>query len=579
MWSVRSEREKIRKVSAFVLLALIFGAAGSFRAFPADWVLSSMPFILSQKGSHPSSHESAANLLPKLILDQIGSGAVRVPPRDEMLDRTLENLRTERQSLFLQLSAAVKTRDSLVLEGYGEKKLRKKISEAEKKIREIEEKIEENLRKQERAVSEVTGENLSEEEKKKSALEDFLSRFKKEEAAVVSESMEENICVYKGDSSVLFSAGDFSLESREFEKSVIDAKINGMLFGSLVFYGNYLSVTVELKIYPGGKSMGTVTEVGSLGGLTEIASNIAQFISPLIVNSSGVKLYFDIVPEDAAKSARILVDGVVTQLSGYYIMVPSGMHTVSVECPGYVTQSFTGFFRDSPSFFIHVPMSELRNGTFTLYTKNPGDGNLYANGKSLGLETDDMRVTIDGEPVIGQLIRTVTDEDGEKKVMDSFYYIPENLQVEGAELGLNAEPLDLGKLIDKRRVWAYRGYTAFVLTLPLTFFAVGNYDLAYNGFLSGNVEAGEVYRWNYLKWGAVGLTAVAGGFFIYELVRYLHAASKVLPVEAKPGKREIRDVIEKVDMEQAEPDGESGSGEETESSVGDGSDESLEKSE
>ncbi|MBR6296023.1 MAG: hypothetical protein IKR40_06060 [Treponema sp.] len=545
----RSERDKIRKVSAFVLLVLIFAVVNSAVAFSEDWVLASTPFTFTQKGTQPSSQQSVAKLLPKLILDQIGTESIRVPPRTEMLDRTLENLRTERQSLFLQLSAAVKTRDSILLTEDSGRKLRKKIKESEKKIREIENQIDENLKKQQKAVAEVMGESVQ-EEKKKNAFESFLAHFTKEEAAVVSESVEETVAVYKSDSSLLFEPGDLSTDSREFEKSVIDAKINGLLYGTLTFYGNYFSATVELKIYPGGKSMGSVTEVGSLGGITEVASNIAQFISPLIVNSSGVKLYFDITPEDAASSARISVDGTVTQLSGYYILVPAGMHTLTVESPGYVEQSFTGFFRDSPSFFIHVPMSEQKNGTFSLYMKNPGDGTLYANGKSIGSESDDAQVTIDGVPVIGQVIRTVPGDDGEDKVINSFYYVPEKLQVEGAELVVKAEPLDLGALIDKRRVWAYRGYTAFVLTLPLTFFAVGNYNQAYNGYLNGVVEPDEVYGWHYLRLGAIGLTALAGGFFIFELVRYIHTASKVLPVEAKPGSKPLRDVIEKIEVEQ-----------------------------
>ncbi|MBP5174897.1 MAG: hypothetical protein ILP07_03155, partial [Treponema sp.] len=95
----RSERDKIRKVSAFVLLVLIFAVVNSAVAFSEDWVLASTPFTFTQKGTQPSSQQSVAKLLPKLILDQIGTESIRVPPRTEMLDRTLENLRTERQSL------------------------------------------------------------------------------------------------------------------------------------------------------------------------------------------------------------------------------------------------------------------------------------------------------------------------------------------------------------------------------------------------------------------------------------------------------------------------------------------------
>ena len=54
--------------------------------------------------------------------------------------------------------------------------------------------------------------------------------------------------------------------------------------------------------------------------------------------------------------------------------------------------------------------------------------------------------------------------------------------------------------------------------------------------LSGYADASELNVWNGVRWASIGITAAAGGFFIYELFRYLYSATSVLPVNAKPAK-------------------------------------------
>ena len=92
--------------------------------------------------------------------------------------------------------------------------------------------------------------------------------------------------------------------------------------------------------------------MGSIDNLVGVARNITQYLRTVIVNSSPVKLYFDITPEDAAKNARIMVDGLVPNLSGNTLSVTAGLHTISVESKGYETLVTTYSFKNSPDFFV-----------------------------------------------------------------------------------------------------------------------------------------------------------------------------------------------------------------------------------
>ncbi|MBR0100915.1 MAG: hypothetical protein IJP90_14560, partial [Treponema sp.] len=116
-----------------------------FKAVADNWTLGVMEFSFKQSQIRTQSSEKAAQVLPQLIVEQIANQEVRTIPETERLDRKLNELQTERLSLFLQLSKEYKTRDSLVLTKTSPRSLTKAIREQMKKIREIEIKIDENL--------------------------------------------------------------------------------------------------------------------------------------------------------------------------------------------------------------------------------------------------------------------------------------------------------------------------------------------------------------------------------------------------------------------------------------------------
>ncbi len=542
-----------------LILALLFSWGGTL--FASDWVLAASPFSFTQTGPKTSFQEKTRELLPKMILDQIGAGDMRLPPRSEMLDRKIDSLRKDRQSLFLQLSAAIKERDKIFLQESNQKKLQKKIAEQEKKIKEIQDKIDANLENVDKAVRQIEEEESFEnEETKQNLWQSLASMFSAKEEKLVPDSVNEPIKIYHEDSDTLLSPGEeiwsTGMESRDFINFMSGEGVNGYLTGTLTFYGNYFSAAVELRIYPDGKKAGSIIEVGNVDNMVSVARNITQYLRTVVINSAPVQLYFDISPEEAAKNALVKIDGTVSNLSGNSLSVTAGLHTISVESPGYESLAVTYSFKDSPNFFVRIPMYVQRTGQFNVYLNPPTASTLFADGYNVGDGIHGGTISINGSPVIGQIRRTIpvpptVDEDGNElaspdKIFTSFYYIPMDLQTDGASLTVKTKPLDSENLIDTRRKWAYRGYTAFVLTLPLTFIAAGNYRTFVNSYNAGYGDRATAEAWGYVRTGAIVLTVSAAGFFIYELVRYLHTASSVLPDTAKPSTPKDLELVQSV---------------------------------
>ena len=101
--------KKLRKI--FLLTVIFFTQV--LYSFPEDWTLAASKFTFTDSEAKNSSQKASASLIPQLVLEQIAENSSRLTTREEMLDRSLNTLLTERLSLFLQLSKEVKTRDSL----------------------------------------------------------------------------------------------------------------------------------------------------------------------------------------------------------------------------------------------------------------------------------------------------------------------------------------------------------------------------------------------------------------------------------------------------------------------------------
>ncbi len=599
-------------------------SASSSASSSSGWTLAAVEFSFSQIKSRTESSSQAAKVLPQLILERISSGAIRQVPESEILDRKLKTLQTERLALFLQLSKENQARDALVLTTSDSKKLRKLIKAEDEKIAEIERQIKENLDNAEKEISESeknaetaknlksSGENenspdkiLSDEsendsdgtensETSETADEKnekkFFSRFlhpfelpffrKNEDGKIVQES----VVLYKSDASALFKPSDKALEagfsSWIFESEVSAQKINGLLSGKITSYGEYCSVTVELRTYPGAKIMGTVTEVGMFSELVPLANRIAAGMSAKITNTLPVRIEFDIVPREAADEAVITIDGVVQQFlskerSGRdfenSVLVNAGIHRIVIESKNYWTMSLSRSFSDGSVFTVKAELAPKVESKINIRLKKYKDGIFYANGlDSAAVSKNNPYGTlfVNGKPALamfkeisdsapavldGNLEDSNSDFDSasknekdekaaknEKKESGvAFIQIPVNSAFDGAYLVANAKPYDREKNIDHRRRAMYLAYTGLICSLPWTFYNLGNFTAENNAYSQGDSRTSysNVQDWQKKSYISLGVTAAFGAWTVFELVRYLYAADKVLPVKAKIDKK------------------------------------------
>ena len=115
---------KNKKLRAFFLI--IFLICNSLPLFcdSSKWTIAAQKFKYARGQKEGALQEGTATMLPSIILENLNRSLQRNVMPDEMLERERYKLRTERQSLYLQLSSEYKKRDSLVLNNYSDAKLR-----------------------------------------------------------------------------------------------------------------------------------------------------------------------------------------------------------------------------------------------------------------------------------------------------------------------------------------------------------------------------------------------------------------------------------------------------------------------
>ena len=561
--------------SAAAALFFLFISVQSL--YSADWILAAEKFSFTRSGSRTSSEEANASLLPSLILEQISDSSFRMTSDEEMLNRKLKELLTERQSLFLQLSKESQTRDTLFLSETSQRSLKKKIAAQEKKISELKEKISENLEKASKAQKEVEERikkmNMSEGELVRKidfsikAINSFFKRSREKKENYVEFPQKENVALYKNDVSSLFSADDevksYGYDSAVFEKAVLAEKINALLTGKMTVYGEYVQVSVLLYIYPGHSILASVTEIGTLNDLPSIARNIASSIMPKISNNREIELYIKIEPEEIRENVVLAVDGVVQKNFGEKIVVDGGRHILEFSCQGYPSKNITFDFFAAPAFLVTVPFEEEKNIVFDLNFLTPDELDVFSFATyDATLSKETMAVplkTTAGLNVLGQAVqkekfetvrKAKLDKDG-KELLDKdgnviyeevqeplpsksfFFYIPYETAQKNQVLAVKARSTDIASEIDKRRIWTYRAYTALVISLPFMLYTTGRYNSAVRAYNSSYLDdISTIQAWGNMKDISTIVTLGCAGFFAIELVRYLLTANKVLPYEA-----------------------------------------------
>lgn len=547
--------------SCFVLLALAFSVQAA--ETEKKWVLAAEKFTLAQK-NNAASFESINSTLPSLILEQLSENLERAPRGREKLDRSLYELQKTRLDLFLQLSKEVKARDSILLNDYSPRKLKMKLKESEKKISEIQKKIDENLLAV-KNENEKYAFQIEEDEERKKRIEEGLVVEEKQEKNKFAELFREmaknssdgpvieNVSLYQNDFTKFFDAGEEKrsqgYSSYAFEKACVDAKINGLLTGTVTVYGSYVSCAVSLYQYPGGRLIGSAVDVGSVENLRLLAVAIALQITPRIADSMPVELEISVAPEAALKKLSVTIDGIVYRSISRPIIVQSGVHTVVFSSEGFDTVSATYGFSGSRKFNVDVEMKETKNGEVKVRLQKPYSGDIFGNGifgGSVSPENPFGTVKVNNRNVLGHFV------DSGGSTAD--FLIPAKLLKDGDFLSVNAKPFDRSDYIEKRRRWMYASYSALIVSLVPTFYVYGNSyakSQAYNS--NFDVSYDEAKSWQTASNVMIGVSATAGAFFVYELIRYLVAAENVLPKAAKPlSKKEKQILLQQIENEKNE---------------------------
>ena len=521
----------MKKFSLTLILTFL-----AFSVFAENWTLGVMEFSFRQNQKRAESFEKAAQVLPQLIIEQFSGENLRTVPEIEMLDRRLNELQTERLSLFLQLSKEYKERDSLILTSSSPKAFEKSLNIQIKKIQEIEQKIEENLSKTELEKSDVLP-------AKNDSTFPFQLPFKFFRRDEKNTLVTENVVLYKNDSTALFKPSEVALESGfsswNFENEVLAEKINGLITGEITCYGDYCSVTVSLRVYPGCKVFGTVTEVGRISDLLPIASSIARNLDSKVANALPVLIEFDIEPKEAGRNAKIMVDGVVS--SDNKIIKDSGVHRISIDSEGYENLSFNYAFSAENRFFVRANLVPKIHGIARIRLKKYQDGvfQTYARlADEVSKDEPFAKIEVNGKSVLG-VFSAPQGEEGSSSDSMAFFQIPASRAFDGANLVVNAKPFDRAAYIDKRRRRMYTAYTALICSLPFTFYNLGEFTAENTAFAQGRGDRERLQNLQRRSTVCAGISAACGIWAMVELVRYLWAADKVLPEKAKIDKKAV----------------------------------------
>lgn len=283
------------------------------------------------------------------------------------------------------------------------------------------------------------------------------------------------------------------------------------------------------------------------------------------------------------------------------ILVNAGIHRVVLECEGYESLTFLYSFSDESVFTvkaelvpdvrneIHIRLKKYKDGIFyanglesaEVSPENPY-GNLTVNGKPAlavfkvastepeksketsaknddnSTENDDGSLRSNSQNQVAENPEPEPETKKKKKENKSgklepkeesniaFIQIPQSTAFDGAYLVVNAKPYDRAANIDHRRRIMYLAYSGLICSLPFTFYNLGNFTAENNAYNSSNSNGSrrasydDVQKWQQRSYISLGVTAVFGAWTVFELVRYLYAADKVLPVKAKVDKKSVK---------------------------------------
>ena len=532
-----------RSIKASACIFIFYFILSSLPLFSENgkWVIAAQKFSLDKGVTADAVNSKTAEMIPIDILEKIGNSVTRNVMPEEQFEITKYKLRTERQSLFLQLSAEYKKRDALVLSNYSDYKLKSAIKESQKKIDEIQKKIDANLESLKKATEEnerkvqLVSEQLSNQTGDSSELNRYKNLFSNIFVRDESLIQQETVTFYKDDFTSLYALPeaqkDLSITDPLCEKTIVSAGINTLLTGHFSKYGEYLSISVDLYNFPGAKLIGSVVEVGTVQELELINTSIAMQLIPILSNAFPVELQIEIEPEEAKNKTMVYIDGVLQHLENGKLIVDSGINTMQFVSEGFKTAATTYNFEGNKKYKIKINFEKPKSGFIQVGLKKPLDGSILGNGeRALEIEGKKTQIAINGKEILGEFIA----ENGET----AFFYIPQKLTFDGSYVIINPKPRDRMAYIDKRRKIMYGSYSLLVISLMPTFYTYANYQNNANLYKNGQVDYQTVKNWQTATNITRAISIGCALFWGYELVRYLVAANSVLPEKAKAGKLE-----------------------------------------
>ena len=500
------------------------------------WVIAAEQFEVNQINQNDKFLEGISNTIPQLILEKLDANIVRNIYPDEKFERKQYELKKERMSLFLQLSSLTKTRDSFVLYNYTENELKLKQREQDKKINDVKKKINENLEKlkeSEAQFEEDVKNYNSKQNHSKNDFQKFVDLFKHFFSSKDDLYTTEDVAFYNNSFSNLYVRPAKLIgkpyESKEFELEMVNAKINTLLTGKINKVGDFYSITVDAYLYPGAKKIITVTDVGSANDFEMICTNIARSIIPVLSNAIPVEIVLNITNEDIKfDQIDFFIDDALQSNVSDQIIVQSGVHYIQFVCPGYKTVSTSYYFEGNKKYKIDITFEKEDIKTLNIQSIKPVQGTFYANG-TVGIQENEFsnkaKIKINDTLILGSFISS----DGKQ----GFFYIPEKLVIENANLAVKLNLQNKGETVESRRKKMYWSYSLLTISLMPTLFTYGNLNSTINRYNNGKESLSTVKNWQTGFYVSAGISIGCGIFFVYELVRYLMAANQVVPNKAR----------------------------------------------
>ncbi len=493
-------------ILSFLFSGSLFADDGS--AEGKKWTVGAHKFSYTQDVKRSQFENAVLTAMPELILEQLYGTKSRNIPSDEILNRNIDKLVKERLALFLELSGEVKKKDALIVKHLSEYQFKKQSDIQDKKIEEIKHKIDLNLEKQDEVFKDY-----------KNSQGDFAEK----------NLVTEEFAFYKGESKELFSFSseidEPDFKSYKCSEEIVKAGINSLITGTIVTYGEYAAVSVEMFLYPGAVSCGVITEVGLLALPDEIAKNIAYRLVPIIENALPCEVQIKIYPEELKSKAKLTVDSTLYAKIPDKIILSTGVHNFSFECDGYKRENFSYGFGYEKKYLIELEFLPEDYMNTAILLKNPFETDIFYNG--IKSPDNQMNIKINNTGILGYAYSV------NKNTV--FFKIDDKDIFNNAVFMADINDYNIEDRIEKSRRLMYISYSALICSLPFLFYSYSNYTNYYKAYELGSasVSLNDIDKYKTMTYVSGAISAACGIWFTVQLVLYLVNANKTLPVEVK----------------------------------------------